>query len=166
MCVCGSDKLPAAIFIRMGPNLDTTCISEMSRGTFLEFSKFWIFTPFLPKKLFLKTKIEKIQDLFSDMPCHLSNQTAPPTQHFFELFSSKPAHLAHMNSIDRFTGVTPTRKGFAKCMQKSIFSLLLYYIFFSAISNLFVTGSTLLKWNIRILKLLHLQQKKMLLSLT
>ena len=35
-----SDKLPAVIFIGMGPNLDTTCISEMSRGTFLDFSKF------------------------------------------------------------------------------------------------------------------------------
>ena len=36
--VC-SDKLPAIIFIGMGPNLDT-CISEVSRGNFLDFLKF------------------------------------------------------------------------------------------------------------------------------
>ena len=79
--VC-SGKLPATVFIRMGPNLDTTCISEMSRGTFLEFSKFWIFTPFLLKKAFLRPKKEKIQDFFSDMPCDTSNQTTQPAQHF------------------------------------------------------------------------------------
>ena len=39
VCMC-SDKLPAAIFIGMGPNLDTPCISKMSRGTFLDFLKF------------------------------------------------------------------------------------------------------------------------------
>ena len=37
--VC-SGQLPATIFIGMGPNLATTCISEMSIGTFLDFLKF------------------------------------------------------------------------------------------------------------------------------
>ena len=77
----------------------------------------------------------KIEDLFSDMPCHLSNQTTQPAQHFFEIFSSKHAHLAQMSSINRFTGVTHTRKCFAQGMQKSIFALLLYYYLREALGN-------------------------------
>ena len=42
-----SARLSAIISIRMGPNLDTTCIAELSRGSFFEFSKFCIFTPSL-----------------------------------------------------------------------------------------------------------------------
>ena len=81
VCVCGSDKLPAAILIRMGPNLDTTCISKMSRGIF-----FWNFRPnFAQKRRFSRPKIEKIQDIFSDMPCDLSNQTTLPAQTFLSL---------------------------------------------------------------------------------
>ena len=56
MCVCGSDKLPAAILIRMGPNLDTTCISKMSRGTFLEFPNFEFLPQFCPEKAFFKAQ--------------------------------------------------------------------------------------------------------------
>ena len=72
-------------------------------------------------------EIVKIQDFFSEMPCDLSNQTTQPAQHFFELFSSKHAHLTQISSINRFTGVTPTRKCFPRGMQKSIFALLLYF---------------------------------------
>ena len=45
-----SDQLPTRVFIQPPSNLDTTCISRLSRGTFFEFSKFQILTPFLAKK--------------------------------------------------------------------------------------------------------------------
>ena len=35
-----SDYLPTRVFIQRTSNLDTTCISKLSRGTFFEFSKF------------------------------------------------------------------------------------------------------------------------------
>ena len=45
-----SDHLPTRVFIQQTSNLDTTCISKLSRTTFFEFSKFRILTPFLAKK--------------------------------------------------------------------------------------------------------------------
>ena len=45
-----SDHLPTRVFIQQTSNLDTTCISKLSRTTFFEFSKFQILTPFLAKK--------------------------------------------------------------------------------------------------------------------
>ena len=56
--------------------------------------------------------MEKIQNFFSDMPCDLSNQRTQPAQHFFDLSSSKHAQIPQISSVDRFTGVTPTRKCF------------------------------------------------------
>ena len=50
VCVC-SGKLPATIFIGTGPNLDTTCISKMSRFTLFEISNFHL------KKSFLRPKM-------------------------------------------------------------------------------------------------------------
>ena len=35
-----SDPLPTRVFVQQTSNLDTTCISKLSRGTFLKFSKF------------------------------------------------------------------------------------------------------------------------------
>ena len=35
-----SDHLPTRVFIQQTSNLDTTCISKLSRTTFFEFSKF------------------------------------------------------------------------------------------------------------------------------
>ena len=69
------------------------------------FLNFEFIPKFCPKKRFLKPKIEKIQYLYSDMPCDLSDRTSLPAQNRF-----KEAHLAHMNSIDRFAGVTATKK--------------------------------------------------------
>ena len=81
LCVCMCVfKLPATIFIGMGPNLDTTSISKMSRNTFLEFLKF---DPIFGQKTrFIRPKMGKIQDFYSDMPCHLSNQTTVPAHYF------------------------------------------------------------------------------------
>ena len=45
-----SDKLPATILIGMGPNLDTTCISEMSIGTFFGFFEILNFDPLFGQK--------------------------------------------------------------------------------------------------------------------
>ena len=65
------DKLPVAVFIQMEPNLDTTCDSTLSRDTFIEFFKlqFKIFARpiFLVKNTFLRPKMVKIQNFFSDM---------------------------------------------------------------------------------------------------
>ena len=41
-----SDHLPTRVFIQQTSNLDTTCISKLSRCTY---SKFRILTPFLAK---------------------------------------------------------------------------------------------------------------------
>ena len=49
-----SDHLPTRVFIQQTSNLDTTCISKLSRTTFFEFSKFPILTPFLVKNWFFK----------------------------------------------------------------------------------------------------------------
>ena len=45
-----SDHLPTRVFIQLTLNLDTACIFKLSRGTFFEFSKFLILTPFSAKK--------------------------------------------------------------------------------------------------------------------
>ena len=47
--------------------------------------------------------MEKIRDIFSDMPCHPFNQTTQPTHYFFELFRSKHLEEAKISSIDRLT---------------------------------------------------------------
>ena len=138
--VVASDKLPSAIFIGTGPNLDTTCISKISRSTFLEFSKFWFLIPFLPKKVFNRPKMVKIQDVFSDMPCDLSNQTTLPALSFLNLFSSKYLYLVHISSIGRltcrFVSMSPTIKWFAQSMRKSIFAVLLNYHYCSVFLEL------------------------------
>ena len=57
LCVCVF-KLPATIFIGTGPNLDTTCISKMSRGTFLDFFEILNFDPLFDLKThFLRPKM-------------------------------------------------------------------------------------------------------------
>ena len=42
-----SDHLPTRVFIQQTLNLDTTCFSKISRGTFFKFSKYRILILFL-----------------------------------------------------------------------------------------------------------------------
>ena len=109
------------------------------------FFEFEVWAPFSPKKLVLRPKTVKIQDLFSVR------------------FSSKHVYLAHIISIDMFTdtGVAPERKGFAQGVQKSIWctsTLLMmidivclyqfYYGFGCDVSGNFSTTSSKLFWKL------------------
>ena len=78
-------------FHRNGTKFEKLCVSKMSSETFFMIFEISILTPFSTKKAFLRPKMVKIQDFFTDMPCYLSNQTIQPAHYFFELFSSKHA---------------------------------------------------------------------------
>ena len=55
-----SDHLPTRVFIQQTSNLDTTCISKLSLGTFLISLKFRILYIFFAENAFLHLKLVKI----------------------------------------------------------------------------------------------------------
>ena len=66
---------------------------------FWNFRNFEFWPHFWLKKAFLRPKMVKIQDFFTDMPCYLSNQSIQPAHYFFELFSSEHAKQAQISSM-------------------------------------------------------------------
>ena len=58
-----SDQLTTTIFIQSTSNLDTTCKFQLSRGTFLDFLKFPMLTPFLVKNWLFKDLFDEENDI-------------------------------------------------------------------------------------------------------
>ena len=89
--------------------MDTTCISEISKGIFFGIFEYLIFGAIFPKMAFFKAKNDENTRF---LVCHgaiigvlgpiKSNHSTCSS--FLELFSSKHLNLAQISRIDRFTG--------------------------------------------------------------